>query len=199
MIETRAPAPDYEGLYEVSDLGRVWVHDRATEITRVRLGQTQTYTKHVPGRILKPGMDVRRGRSNAYCHVVLTDYSGIRTQVKVHQLVLWAFVGRCPEGQETCHGNGNPTDNRLENLRWGTRKQNADDRARHGTSPVGERNPAAKLTLEQVAEIRRLWCSTKYLSRKDSARWTQQRLSEMFDVSLPLISFIVNNKIWLTG
>ena len=49
----------------------------------------------------------------------------------VHHLVLLAFVGKCPYGQETRHMNGNPKDNRLVNLRWGTHKENMEDKKRH--------------------------------------------------------------------
>ena len=44
-----------------------------------------------------------------------------------HRLVLHAFVGECPFGCEALHINGNKLDNRLENLRWGTRKENVAD------------------------------------------------------------------------
>jgi len=43
-------------------------------------------------------------------------------------------VGPCPEGHVTRHLNGDPTDNRLENLRWGTRSENQRDSVKHGTT-----------------------------------------------------------------
>jgi hypothetical protein len=55
-----------------------------------------------------------------------------------------------------CHGNGNPADCRLENLRWDTPKNNHADRKKHGTSSEGSRNPAAKLTEADVVMIRTL-------------------------------------------
>lgn len=73
----------------------------------------------------------------------------------VHQLVLEAFVGLREDGQEVRHLNGNRSDNRLENLAWGTKKENAADRVRHGTNGIGERNPFARLTEADVREIRR--------------------------------------------
>ena len=51
---------------------------------------------------------------------------------KAHQLVLFAFVGPMPEGMECRHLNGNPSDNRADNLKWGTRKENIHDAMRHG-------------------------------------------------------------------
>jgi len=51
---------------------------------------------------------------------------------KVHRLVLLTFVGPPPEGCEGCHNDGNPANNDLTNLRWGTRSDNLYDRVRHG-------------------------------------------------------------------
>lgn len=51
----------------------------------------------------------------------------------VHVLVLEAFVGSCPPGMECCHGDGDPDNNRLSNLRWDTHRANMLDAVRHGT------------------------------------------------------------------
>lgn len=51
----------------------------------------------------------------------------------VHRLVLMAFVGPCPEGMEACHNDGDPINNRLDNLRWDTHSSNMYDRVKHGT------------------------------------------------------------------
>ena len=71
-----------------------------------------------------------------------------------HRLMLHAFVGPCPDNCEALHINGNRLDNRLENLRWGTRKENVADAIKHGTATIGSRNGAAKLTDEMVKSIR---------------------------------------------
>ena len=77
----------------------------------------------------------------------------------VHQLVLIAFVGPCPPGMECLHGDGDPTNNRLSNLKWGTHAENHADSVRHGTSRlmrgngIGEDHPGAKLTQAQVERI----------------------------------------------
>lgn len=74
----------------------------------------------------------------------------------IHRLVLEAFVGPCPRGHEACHNNGNPADNRLENLRWGTREDNLRDIVRHGTRRKGDSHGRAKLTAKDVYAIRTL-------------------------------------------
>lgn len=72
----------------------------------------------------------------------------------VHGLVLAAFSGPRPENHECRHLNGDWSDNRPENLAWGTRQENSDDKERHGTYPRGERNGMANLSEEQVIQIR---------------------------------------------
>jgi hypothetical protein len=72
----------------------------------------------------------------------------------VHRLVLIAFIGPCPDGMEGCHEDGNPGNNRLSNLRWGTHQSNQQDMRRHGRTKIGESSPNAKHTVEEVLAIR---------------------------------------------
>jgi hypothetical protein len=102
----------------------------------------------VAWRTLKP---VRRGR---YLTVNLSDGTRKRGRY-IHRLVLEAFAGPPPPGQICCHNDGDPENNRLENLRWDTYLANEHDKLRHGTWLCGELINA-KLTEEQVMEIRRL-------------------------------------------
>lgn len=51
----------------------------------------------------------------------------------VHVLVAESFIGPKPEGLEVRHLNGNPEDNRVENLAYGTRSENVLDSVKHGT------------------------------------------------------------------
>lgn len=78
----------------------------------------------------------------------------------VHTLVLEAFIGPCPPGMEACHfPDRNPANNRLENLRWGTRTENHADSRKHGTAyfmpgtHLGEDHPCVKLTEDSVRDI----------------------------------------------
>jgi hypothetical protein len=77
-----------------------------------------------------------------------------RRLIRVHTLVLLAFVGPCPDGMECLHGDGDPANNALSNLRWGTHKENVEDAVRHGTQRRGERHPFARLTEADVKALR---------------------------------------------
>lgn len=63
---------------------------------------------------------------------VILRRDGKRYSRQIHRLVLESYVGPCPAGLEGCHNDGNHRNNDLENLRWGTRQSNCDDRRRHG-------------------------------------------------------------------
>lgn len=109
-----------------------------------------------------------------------------RMKLSVHRLVLEAFLGPCPELMEGCHNDGDASNNRLENLRWDTKKNNHADKIRHGTSSRGERQGRHKLTSEEVRKVRKLHqdgCSIKSLSAS-------------FGVATATIYSIVNRKTW---
>lgn len=80
-----------------------------------------------------------------------------KTRLKIHQLVLKAFGGISLFPQlEARHLNGVRTDNRIENLAWGTKKQNSEDAEAHGTIAKGEDKINHKLSEPEVARIRNL-------------------------------------------
>ena len=72
----------------------------------------------------------------------------------VHRMVCEAFHGPAPTGAQVRHLDGDNRNNKPENLAWGTIKENYADKVRHGTAPLGQRNPMAKLTPNAVAEMR---------------------------------------------
>lgn len=74
----------------------------------------------------------------------------------IHQLVLLAFVGPCPKGYACRHLDGDPKNNHLSNLEWGTYTENNRDRIAHGTIPRGSKVNTSKLTEVKVREIREL-------------------------------------------
>lgn len=122
------PVPDWEDLYEVSNFGDV---------------------RNKKMEILKPATN--RG----YRHVALCR-NGFNKTSYLHRVVLEAFCGPPPfEGAECCHNNGNRGDNKLTNLRWGSRKENCEDRARHGTEPFGTGRVISKLKEHDVISMRK--------------------------------------------
>lgn len=136
------PVVGYEGLYKVSNLGRVKSLPRW-----IFAGLPNAWKK--PAEILKGTI-----HTNGYVRVGLCKAGKVRLRY-VHKLVLEAFVGSCPKGMETCHfPDQDRTNNHLNNLRWGTRKSNRQDQKIHGTYPSGINNPAAILTPKLVRKIR---------------------------------------------
>lgn len=110
----------------------------------------------------------------------------------VHKLVLNAFVGERPEGYVCRHLNGNALDNHIENLCWGTPKENVADSVRHGTAAFlhfeGENHPRAKLSQIDVDAIRYLQARGK--KRKDIAKF--------FDVDPSTIGAVMRGINWNT-
>lgn len=130
--------PGYEGAYQASTLGRI------RSVDRVRTSRNRytglPYERRFKGQILRPGQFCKSG----HVSVVL----GRGTAGKpVHQLIMQTFVGPCPKGMEVLHKNGNPKDNRLENLRYGTRRENILDVYYQGKA-------WRRITLEQAKEIK---------------------------------------------
>ncbi|MEW1933119.1 NUMOD4 motif-containing HNH endonuclease [Rhodococcus sp. NPDC079359] len=122
MPERWLPVVGFEGLYSVSDQGRVRSESRVVQRSN---GRTQT----VPECIKSTPPD-----GKGYPRVVLyrPDSRSGRT-VTVHSLVMAAFVGPRPPALEVCHRNGNRMDARLANLRYDTRRENHREKVVHGT------------------------------------------------------------------
>lgn len=80
--------------------------------------------------------------------------NGERVHALVHTLVLETWQGPRPPGHECRHLDGNPLNLDASNLAWGTKKQNAADKLRHGTMAIGERNGQARLREADVVQIR---------------------------------------------
>lgn len=104
----------------------------------------------------------------------------------LHCLVLEAFVGPCPEGMECRHKDGDSDNNRLDNLEWSTHLDNMRDRKAHGTDNMGARHPMAKMTDEDVHELRRL--------RADG--WNRYQLAERFGISPSTAKKIYLRLLW---
>lgn len=174
----------FSGRYSVSSFGRV------KSLSRV-IFCSDGITRRISERLLKPTL-----KWDGYLEVKLYDNSGGSRTYLVHRLVLETFVGPCPEGQECRHLDRKRTNNSLKNICWGTPKENGEDKKRHGTTNLGvrgrhynqgEKHPTAKLTEEQVREIRRL---------HEVERFSNCELGRRFGVHNAVISMIVHRKTW---
>ena len=121
-VEHWRPVVDWENFYEVSQLGRV---------RRTARGASTR-----PGTILCPmscgGHPGRRG----YKQVTLCR-PGFKKNIKLHRLVVEAFVGRLEPREQVDHINGNPSDCRVSNLRVVTGAQNAKNRRINQNNTAG--------------------------------------------------------------
>ena len=129
------PIPGWEGRYEVSTLGRVRSLPRTYRAT---FGLVTTKI-----RVLRPSEE-----KNGYRSIHLNPGN---VRKSIHSVVAEAFYGPRPPGHDILHLNGNRADNRLENLRYGTRSENHRDCYNYGS-----RQGPGKLYREQVFEIRKL-------------------------------------------
>lgn len=104
---------------------------------------------------------------------------------RLGNLVLRAFVGEPPPGTECCHDpDWNPTNNKLTNLRWGTHKENMEDRKRHGRHRV---RPTCKINQKIADQIRQLHAKR---DRKN------QEIANLFGISLSTLYIVVAKKRW---
>ena len=157
--------------YSITKDGRIWSKPRKDS------------SSHIQGGIwIKP----RKYSRHKYLYVIL--YANTRKHTcKIHRLVLETYVGLCPEGMECRHLDGNPANNKLENLCWGTHAENMQDRILHGMGSRGEKHKEAKLTEQQVRQI-------IYIHR--TKLFTQEEIANQYDISRTIISRIVNKKLW---
>lgn len=119
------PIKGYDGIYEISNFGRVKSLERKV-YANFKFGKTRTYKE----RILKPGI------VNGYKQVKLRDNSN--KIVYVHRLVAEAFINNPKNYNTVNHKNGNKQDNRVENLEWCTQKENVRKAWETGLCKVDE-------------------------------------------------------------
>lgn len=117
------PIPGYPG-YVATTKGEIW-------------SLNPKWTKR-SGRLLRP----QKNKDGYY--KVRVYRSGIRVNVSVHRLVARAFHGLPSPGQHTRHLDGTRTNNAPSNLAWGSAKDNAEDRIRHGRTFCGDRSPTRR-------------------------------------------------------
>lgn len=98
------------------------------------------------GRVKNKNGFMRLTKVKGYYSVKLSN-DGYRHLFKIHRLVMQAFVGYSE--MMVLHNNGNSEDNRLENLRYGTAKENMEDMSKHRK----EKGLFSRFTIEERDKI----------------------------------------------
>lgn len=114
---------------------------------------------------------------------------GARRTLTVHRLVARAWLGSGNGLRVVRHLDGNHLNNAVSNLAWGTYAENSRDAWAHGTMTrrTGALNGAAKLTADQVRELR----------RERAQGFLLHELALRYGVALATVSRIVNRKAWV--
>lgn len=176
MCEIWKDIRGYEGLYQVSNLGRVRSLDRRDKRNR-----------YWPERVLKSIVG-KFGYASVH---LLKD--GVTKTAKVHRLVALMFIENPNNYKEVNHKDENKLNNSVDNLEWCTRSYNVTygslDENFRKRRVAGERNGRHRLTFEQVKEIRELYS-------RNSRDKNISKLAEKYGVSPSQIGNIVRNESW---
>lgn len=186
MEETWKPVKGYEGLYEVSSMGRVKRVARMIDYSNKRFSKDTQMS--IREKILSP---VKIGSSKEkYFAVNLRNKSGERKLRKVHRLVAEAFIPNPGGLPQIDHKDGNKNNNSVSNLEWVTCEENYRRALNMGLAcSKGSRNGNAKLTDEQVTEIRKTHI-------RESRSFGAMALSRKYGVHRSTIEKIVNGESW---
>lgn len=170
LTEEYLPIPGYEGFYEVSDWGNI----RSV----ARKVKCRTWMRTVSPMVLARSFD-----GDGYPMVSISTGGSKQTLVKVHRIVMLAFVGPLPEGMQTRHLNDIKDDCRLINLCYGTGMQNWADRKANGNGIDGQNHPNCKLSLKEIEEIKSL-----------KGKETYAEIGRLFHISATHASYIIKGK-----
>lgn len=165
----------FEGLYMVSNLGRVKSLERV--MNRGRMGS------RIKGvGILK---DCKRGE---YISITLSDLKGGALSIRLHRLVALHFIPNPENKPQVNHKNGIKTDNRVENLEWVTCGENLSHALKNGLRKQarGESMSQSKLKNEDVVRVKKMLMDG----------FLQKEIAKIFNVHSSQISRINTNSRW---
>jgi hypothetical protein len=152
--------------------------------TRGRLLSCKTHIKFLDNHL-----------RNGYRSASLVSNDGVVRKEYVHRIMCAAFFGvetGHKQGLVARHLDGNPENNRIENLAVGTFKENAEDRDRHGRTARGEKHGQSKMTARQVKMMRLLWENREDMPFKINYR----TLGRMFNIAPSPAKSIVQRETW---
>lgn len=138
------------------------------------------------GRVLK---SAKTGSKDKQYLALWAGKIDVRKQEKVHRLVLMAFCGLPKEGQLGLHKDDNSMNNKLENLYWGTQKQNVADSVKSGTHyKFPKNNPTAFKAVIPNEVIHKI--KTEYMQ----GGTTQKAVAEKYGVNQVYVSYLIHDK-----
>ncbi len=179
------PIPGFEGFYETSDAGRI----RSLSSSRGLVAIARPTPRIVA---------IHPSRAN-YLQVRLCR-RGVHRIYSVHRLILMAFTGPPPtDRHQAAHNNGIRTDNRPENLRWATAKENMGDRDTHGTTARGDRHGMKRNGFKVRGELggRALFSESVVIQiRRDAPTLGVASQARRYNVSEGAIRNIVKRRTW---
>lgn len=149
-------------LYEVSNLGRV--------ISYNSRGRRRIFPK-----LMKPG----RSSSGYYTVVLYNHKRGTKISTPIHNLVATAFLGHKPKKYDVCHKDESRTNNKVDNLEYGTRSYN-------NIMAVKSGRKSYILTPKDIPRIR----------KKREQGLTYREIGEMFGVKAQTIMNVINGRTW---
>ncbi len=161
----------YEGRYDVSTTGRL-----------------RSWVPWVRGNRKTPWLVNGYPNTSGHLRVMLFDGSGGHRSLYIHRLVLLTFMGDPPPGKPQCaHLDGNPKNNRLNNLIWASAVENASHKLLHGThSKMGEQCNLSRFKESDVLLIRKLYADGEAV----------QILAKKYGVFYMTIKKIVTRRSW---
>ena len=176
FLEEWLPVSGFEGLYEVSNLGRV----RSLSVIRNHGGYRPRF---IPGRLL------RTSRPPNYQAATLWPLSGPPVKVCVHVLVAKHFVSNPLGHRLVRHLDDDRNNNYYKNLAWGTYSDNMLDKATNGRA-------SKKLTPELVHAIRTRLSERQEFFRVPGTGGMFKQTAAEFGIDQSTVISIHNRRTW---
>jgi hypothetical protein len=162
LSEVWKSVPNYEGIYEISNHGNFAVLKK-------------------DGRVLR-----KLNSATHYLSVSCKSLNGgIQKSLYIHRIVALVFIGERPDGMIIRHIDGNRFNNHVDNLSYGTPKQNYEDVVKH-KSQKGSNNGRSILNESGAKAVRYL----------NAYGVSQKTLAEAFEVSIGAINATLKNRNW---
>jgi hypothetical protein len=162
------PVVGYESKYEISNTGIVRsLNFNKTKAIVIMKEQTDRY---------------------GYSRIGLSGV-GKQKYTQVHRIVALAFIINTENLSCVNHIDGNKKNNNVTNLEWCSNIDNLSHALKTGLMKHGEKHGMAKLTIEQVIEIK--------LEIKKPNHLSQHKLAKKYGVSRGTISGIIYGKNWI--